>query len=193
MPCIYRHIPEIPLLIELHIESMCSVHYFNVFVCFSMALFLISLHMCFNRWDCSAHEPASCRHRGCSRPAEVRKTGPSPVRTCARSLLRYPEAKHTAVQQLRVSVGLRRTRLFPLLQGSPMQIRFIFLLYFMHFPTPRCPLTSVFSLSVFFSICAVPCRARIHRRFNIRLIVSFASETSQSLCHWSLSCEQMLN
>ncbi len=39
MPCIYRHIPEIPLLIELRIESMCSVHYFNVFVCFSMAFF----------------------------------------------------------------------------------------------------------------------------------------------------------
>ncbi len=125
----------------------CPLVHVNVFVCFS---FVISLHMCFNRWDRSAHEPASCRHRGCSRPTEVRKAGPSPVRTCARPLLRYPEAKHTAVQQLRVSVGLRHTRLFPpLLQGPPMQIRFIFLLFFMHFPTPRCPFTSVFSLALY--------------------------------------------
>lgn len=118
---------------------------------FIVSLWLFWLaSICFHRRDCSAHEPSSCCHRGCSRPAEVCKTRPSPVRTCARPLLRYPEEKHTAVQQLRVSVGLRRARLFPpLLQGPPMQIRFIFVLFFMHFPTPRCPFTSVFSLSVF--------------------------------------------
>lgn len=48
------------------------------------------------------------------------------------------------------------------------------------------------SVCLFFSICAVPCRIWIHPRFTIRLIVSFAWETSQSLCHRCPSREQML-
>ncbi len=189
--CIYRHIPEIPLLIELHIESMCSVHYFNVFVCFSMALFWFpsicvstgEIALLMNRPRAAtvvARGPLKCVKL--DRPRFERVLGP-----CSDILKRN-------IQQYNSFVSLSVWgALGSFLYCRVHQCKSALFSYFMHFPTPRCPFTSVFSLSVFFSICAVPCRAHIHRRFNIRLIVSFASETSQSLCHRSLSCEQMLN
>lgn len=58
------------------------------------------------RWDCASSRSPACGHGRVPRRSQVRQDGPVSVRTRPRTVLRHPEEKHCAVQQLRIVVRL---------------------------------------------------------------------------------------
>lgn len=59
------------------------------------------------RWNRSADEPTSRRHRGGSRAFEVRQARPTSLWACPGSVFRYSQTQHPTVQQLCLAVCLK--------------------------------------------------------------------------------------
>ena len=63
--------------------------------------------VCLSRWDRSADEPPTRRHRGRPRPTEVREAGPTSLRARPGPLFGHSQTQHPTVQQLRLAVCLK--------------------------------------------------------------------------------------